>query len=278
MLDFLAPHGQELSGQTSGVAYVLLGTAGLLGMIALVTGAYLAATRQNPWARRGQQVPVERRFVHSLLPIAVGYTVAHYFSLVVFQGQAGYLLASDPLGRGWDLFGTAGSKINYLAVSTSVIALVQVAAILTGHVVGFFIAHDRAIAQYPLLVVMVTYTLGGIALLLGASPVRPRRRPRGWLTNSAGGRSSAGELSSAEASTAMSRMTPVRVMRSAAKRRAGTDTPTEATRSLSAPQRTGTAMQQEPVANSCRSKASPVSRTVRRCWARASGVAMVAEV
>jgi hypothetical protein len=170
---------QGLSGQVTGVAYVLLGTAGLLGMITLVTGAYLAATRQNPWARRGQRVPVERRFVHSLLPIAVGYTVAHYFSLVVFQGQAGYLLASDPLGRGWDLFGIAGSQINYLAVSTAVIAVVQVVAILTGHLVAVFIAHDRAIAdydrarhrlraQYPLLVVMVTYTLGGIALLLGA--------------------------------------------------------------------------------------------------------------
>ena len=59
------------------------------------------------------------------------------------------------------------------------IAVVQVCAILTGRVVAVFIAHDRAIAdytrsrhrlraQYPLLMVMVTYTLGGIALLLGA--------------------------------------------------------------------------------------------------------------
>jgi hypothetical protein len=170
---------QGLAGQTDGVTYELLGTVGLLGMIALVTGAYLAATRRNPWARRGQQVPVERRFVHSLLPITVGYTVAHYFSLAVFQGQAGYLLASDPLGRGWDLFGTAGQQINYRVVTTAVIAVIQVVAILTGHVVGVFIAHDRALAdytrprqrlraQYPLLVVMVTYTLGGIALLLGA--------------------------------------------------------------------------------------------------------------
>jgi hypothetical protein len=168
-----------LGDRTTGIAYALLGTAGLLGMITLITGAYLAATRQNPWARRGQQVPVERRFVHSLLPIAVGYTVAHYFSLAVFQGQAGYLLASDPLGRGWDLFGTAGQQINYRVVTTAVIAVIQVVAILTGHVVGVFIAHDRALAdytrprqrlraQYPLLVVMVTYTLGGIALLLGA--------------------------------------------------------------------------------------------------------------
>jgi hypothetical protein len=170
---------QRLSSQTAGLTYLLLGTAGLLGMVGLVSAAYLAATRQNPWARRGQKVAVERRFVHSLLPIAVGYTVAHYFSLVVFQGQAGYLLASDPLGRGWDLFGTAGQQINYRAVATATIAIVQVVAILTGHVLGVFIAHDRAIAdytrshhrlraQYPLLVVMVTYTLGGIALLLGA--------------------------------------------------------------------------------------------------------------
>jgi hypothetical protein len=170
---------QGLSSQVTGPAYVLLGTAGLLVMVGLVSGAYLAATRQNPWARRGQKVAVERRFVHSLLPIAVGYTVAHYFSLVVFQGQAGYQLASDPLGRGWDLFGTAGQQINYRLVATTTIAIVQVVAILTGHVLGVFIAHDRAIAdytrsrqrlraQYPLLVVMVTYTLGGIALLLGA--------------------------------------------------------------------------------------------------------------
>jgi hypothetical protein len=168
-----------LSGGVAGPAYELLGTAGLLGMIALVAAAYLAATRLNRWARRGQEVPVERRFVHSLLPIAVGYTIAHYFSLAVFQGQAGYLLASDPFGRGWDLFGTAGRAIDYRAVPISVIAVIQVCAILTGHVVGVFIAHDRAIAdytrprhrlraQYPLLMAMVTYTLFGIALLLGA--------------------------------------------------------------------------------------------------------------
>jgi hypothetical protein len=46
--------------------------------------------------------------VHTLLPIAVGYTLAHYFSLLVLQGQNGYIRASDPSGQGWDLFGTAG--------------------------------------------------------------------------------------------------------------------------------------------------------------------------
>ena len=96
---------------------------------------------------------------------------------MVFQGQVGYILASDPLGRGWDLFGTANWRPNFLAVSTGAIALVQVAAIVTGHVLGVVAAHDRAVAvfadpdktraQYPLLGTMVVYTVGGIALLVG---------------------------------------------------------------------------------------------------------------
>ena len=52
------------------------------------------------------------------------------------QGQAGYILASDPLDSGWDLFGIANRKINFLLVSTSTIALSQVGAIVAGHIVG----------------------------------------------------------------------------------------------------------------------------------------------
>jgi hypothetical protein len=157
----------------------LLGTVGLLVMIAVVAVTFELATRISERSRRrgdaGERL--DRRFVHSLVPILVGYTVAHYFSLFVFQGQAGYILASDPFDRGWDLFGTADWKINLLLVSTTAIAVVQVCSIVTGHVLGVVVAHDRAVAtfrggdtlrgQYPLLVTMVFYTLGGIALLLG---------------------------------------------------------------------------------------------------------------
>ncbi|HET6750737.1 MAG TPA: hypothetical protein VFL71_15920 [Actinomycetes bacterium] len=168
---------------TSGpLANALIGTAGLLAMVALVYGVYVLAVRASsrylPRAQRQQRNLLEARFVPSLLPIAVGYTIAHYFSLLLFQGQAGYILASDPLGDGWNLFGTADWQIGYTVVSTATIALVQVAAIVTGHVLGVVVAHDRAVgtfpekaktdAQYPLLVVMVTYTTIGIALLVGA--------------------------------------------------------------------------------------------------------------
>ena len=128
--------------------------------------------------KRSERVPnLDKRFVHSLIPVVVGYTVAHYFSLLVFQGQAGYILASDPLGRGWDLLGTGDWPINFLVVSTKTIALFQVGAIVIGHVVGVVSAHDRAVGifrgrdkrrgQYPLLAVMVLYTSVGISLLLG---------------------------------------------------------------------------------------------------------------
>jgi hypothetical protein len=160
----------------------LIGTVGLLGAIGVVAATYTTAVRAARRYRRVQPATnpgdhLERVFVHSLVPILVGYTVAHYFSLVIFQGQMGYILASDPLDRGWDLFGMADWRMNLLLVSTVAIAVIQVGAIITGHILGVVTAHDRAVAvfdkrdqvrgQYMLLVVMVFYTLSGIALLVG---------------------------------------------------------------------------------------------------------------
>ena len=56
------------------------------------------------------------RFVHSLVPIALAYMIAHYFSQLAYQGQAAIFLASDPLGRGWDLFGGADRADRLLRV------------------------------------------------------------------------------------------------------------------------------------------------------------------
>jgi hypothetical protein len=172
----------DLIADASPSANALLGTAGLLAAIGIVAGTYTLATlysqRYRPkTATNDPAERMDRQFVHSLIPILVGYTIAHYFSLLIFQGQNGYILASDPLGAGWNLFGTGDWKMNLLAVSTSTIALVQVVAIVSGHILGVVTAHDRAVAllpsrdrvrgQYPLLVTMVFYTLSGIALLVG---------------------------------------------------------------------------------------------------------------
>jgi hypothetical protein len=172
----------DLTVDASPLVGTVLGTAGLLAAIAVVTVTYTAATRAGQQYRRVRHVGdpddrLDRQFVHSLVPILIGYTIAHYFSLFVFQGQAGYILASDPFEAGWNLFGTADWKMNLLLVSTSAIALIQVGAIVAGHVLGVVCAHDRAVAQfkgrdqlrgqYLLLTCMVFYTLSGIALLVG---------------------------------------------------------------------------------------------------------------
>jgi len=156
---------------------VVAGTLGMAAMIALVTAMYLTGT----WLSgrlAGQPLGVQpRRYAATVVPIALGYTVAHYFSLFVLDGQTTWILASNPFGaRGVDLFGTYRNVVDLTAVSAGTIALVQVGAIIAGHVLGVTLAHERALLserrarasdQLPLVVVMVLFTFGGLGLLFG---------------------------------------------------------------------------------------------------------------
>ncbi|HEV8572171.1 MAG TPA: fenitrothion hydrolase [Actinomycetota bacterium] len=165
-------------GGLSPGAEVIVATTGLLGAIGAVTLAYsismaaAGAILRTPWH------PLAVRFAHSLVPIALAYATAHYFSLLVLEGQLGIRLVSDPLGLGWNLVGTANFIPNLALVSATTIWYVQVAAIVAGHVAGVVTAHDRSVAlfpgqlavrsQYALLAVMVMFTVGGLILLSGA--------------------------------------------------------------------------------------------------------------
>ena len=121
-----------------------------------------------------------RAFVHSLVPIALAYVAAHYFTLLLFQGQAIGFLASDPLGDGSDLFGTAGNQIDYTLIGANATWYWQVGFIVAGHVAGLILAHDRALAlydkprlavrsQYWMLAVMVGFTSLALWLLSQAN-------------------------------------------------------------------------------------------------------------
>ena len=169
----------DLAGDLGGNSRTLADTAGLLWAIGIVSLAYVGAMRVGSRLVSGRMMPEALRaaFVHSLVPIALAYSIAHYFSLLVLEGQAAIALLSDPLGRGWDLFGTSDRVINFTAVSTLTVAYVQCAAIVVGHIAGVVVAHDRALvlfdkptagrSQYPLLGAMVLFTVGGLFLLLG---------------------------------------------------------------------------------------------------------------
>jgi hypothetical protein len=117
-------------------------------------------------------------FAHTLIPIALAYLVAHYFSLFVYQEQAQFTyLLSDPLGTATtDLFGTANYGVDFRILSANAIWYVQVGALVVGHVLGLTLAHDRALtiwpdyrratrSQYWMLAVMVAFTSFGLYLL-----------------------------------------------------------------------------------------------------------------
>jgi hypothetical protein len=129
---------------------------------------------------RGQSlIAASRRFGHTLIPIAAGYLVAHYFSLLVYNGQDLWRLANDPLGQGSNLFGGANRQIDYGVISATGIWYVQVVALVTGHVWALALAHDRALevygsaraatrSQVVMLILMVAFTTLGLWLLSAA--------------------------------------------------------------------------------------------------------------
>jgi hypothetical protein len=123
---------------------------------------------------------LSRAFVHSLVPIALAYVMAHYLTYLLFRGQAIVFLASDPLGDGSDLFGTASTQIDYGVIGSTATWYWQVAFVVAGHAAGLTLAHDRALAlyddaklavrsQYWMLAVMVAFTSLALWLLSQAN-------------------------------------------------------------------------------------------------------------
>ncbi len=122
-----------------------------------------------------------QKFGHAFVPIALAYLVTHYFSLLIFQGQAQFsYLLSDPLGDGSDIFGTASTQIDYGLIGAEAIWYVQVGALVVGHMVALALGHDRAISlygdaklaarsQYWMLGLMVGFTCLGLFLLSQAN-------------------------------------------------------------------------------------------------------------
>ncbi|TYB61131.1 hypothetical protein FXF51_29600 [Nonomuraea sp. PA05] len=140
-----------------------LGTIGLLAAVAGVAVLYTACLFAAGVI--GGAKGLAGRFAHSLLPIAAGYLIAHYFSLLVIEGRHAIILA-----LGLD------AEVTQNAVAPGTIATVQVLAIVLGHVAGVVAAHDRSVrllpparavaGQIPLFVLMICYTTGGLTLLL----------------------------------------------------------------------------------------------------------------
>ena len=176
----LEPHLQSIYsgvGLHSTPSIELAYTTGLLLCVVLIRLIYELGIRGvQTVSLRYTRAELSRAFAHTIVPIGFAYVLAHYFSLLIWQGQAILPLASDPLGNGANILGTSSERIDYTIISFAAIWYVQVTALVAGHVGGLTLAHDRALtmyrdaqeavrSQYWMLTVMVAFTSFGLWLL-----------------------------------------------------------------------------------------------------------------
>ena len=156
---------------------VPLNTVALVLFCVVVGGLFAAATMAATPESGVERRALPAQFAHSLVPIVVGYVIAHYLNYLVEVGQQTLIYLSDPLVDGSNYLGTADLQVNYwLTLHPTFLATTKVLSIVIGHVLGVVAAHDRAVrllplrhqltGQLPLLFVMVGYTLAGLYLLL----------------------------------------------------------------------------------------------------------------
>ena len=169
----------ELTGAR---AVQAIDTAGLLLLPALFAVVYLAFSWgvRSLSGERASVTDVAKGFVLSLVPIALAYNLAHFISFLLIQGQLVIPLASDPFGFGWDLFGSAGYRLNIDVIDARTTWIISIAAIVVGHIVSVYVAHEAALrrvadgsralrGQYPMLMLMVLYTATSLWII--AQPI-----------------------------------------------------------------------------------------------------------
>jgi hypothetical protein len=167
----------DLTLERVGWGYTAINTLGLLWTTGIVALVYLVTTRVVAKVVGRDPDEVARAYAPVLVPVVAAYTVAHYFAVLVLEGQGIWGQLSDPYGRGEDLFGTADATVDFNLVSVGTIAWVQAAGIALGCAGAVLVAHDRAIsdhkprqavlAQYPFLVMLVGAAVAAVALTLG---------------------------------------------------------------------------------------------------------------
>jgi hypothetical protein len=167
-------------------AFLLIRTLGLVAFWLVFFGAYVAVSFAMGLAVEGQLQGAEiaRGFALTLVPIAIGYHVAHYLTYLLVQGQYIIPLLSDPFGRGWNLFGTAGYRVDIGMIGARFAWYAAISAILLGHIAAVCLAHVKALrllpsrgaalrSQVPLTALMVVYTFVSLSIL--AEPIAEYR-------------------------------------------------------------------------------------------------------
>lgn len=143
---------------------------------ALSAGLVLAAIRAG--LPRGSFARAAGPLMLSFLPIAAGYHVAHYLVALLSEGQYALAALSDPLGRGWNLFGWTAREVSFGFLMTregvQAVWMAQFLTILGAHLLAVLLnfrlldgvpGGQRLGAHLPMTVLMVGYTVFGLWLL-----------------------------------------------------------------------------------------------------------------
>jgi hypothetical protein len=154
---------------------VLLTTAFLLIFIAFMEAViYLGQRKVDVKA-------TVTSFALTLVPIALVYNAAHNYSYILVQSQYLIPLLNDPLHNGAHLLpAVAGYVPNFALTQASTVWYADIVLIVLGHVVAVFLSHLRAgerfrtaqralLSQYPMLLLMVLYTMTSLWIL--AQPI-----------------------------------------------------------------------------------------------------------
>jgi hypothetical protein len=140
------PFWADVLGSSQGWSRTLLNTVGIVWLTAIVAAVYLVALRV---ADRGDSdeptASLREPLGAALVPLAFGWFLAHDLSLLLVEGQNFIALLSDPIGKGWDLFGTVHQTIDYDIVESRLVRWSQLGLLAAGHVVAVPIAHDVAL-------------------------------------------------------------------------------------------------------------------------------------
>jgi hypothetical protein len=185
--NILEPSGTIISwiAQLTGLGRQGAFTVGMLGILVAPMLLYLAfcwivvgvISRKDSDAddRSLSAMDIFVQFSYSLLPIALFYHLAHNGMHLFMEGQGVMTLISDPLGRGWDLFGTA-TKVYPPLLSTETIWILQVILVIIGHLFGIVVGHRTAcrlfksrttsyIVEVPLLIAMILFSFFSLWLM-----------------------------------------------------------------------------------------------------------------
>jgi hypothetical protein len=176
-----------LTALMPGLSSVIVRTIGLATFWAAFLATFLAVSwAMSRAAGHGSPRGMAQGFVVTLVPIAIAYHLAHYLAYLLTQGQYIILLMSDPFGYDWNLFGTAGYRIDIAIVGARFAWYTAVISIVVGHIAAVYLADVRAHqifgtraaalrAQVPLTALMVLYTFVSLSIL--SEPIVERRAP-----------------------------------------------------------------------------------------------------